>query len=85
MNQPLLPDREAVSHRVHTPVQAGSTPAPATHIVCPTCKRSLDCYRFKSPDGHVIETWRCPEHGDVAVPMRSAVVNRHPEPDWSAA
>lgn len=31
MNLPTsMPDREAVSRRVHTPVQAGSTPAPAT-------------------------------------------------------
>ena len=39
--------------------------------VCPHCKRAL-----VSSD--------CPEHGAVP-PMRSAIVNHYPPPDWSAA
>lgn len=57
-----------------------------TWEVCPHCKQPTDVF-LVSCDGHVIETHRCREHGDV-VPMRSAVVNARTSgewPDWSAA
>lgn len=44
------------------------------YTVCPHCKRTLSGYRFASQDGHGIESYHCPTHGDV-VPMRSHVRN----------
>lgn len=47
--------------------------------VCPSCKRELTAHRWVTPDGHVLETCHCRDHGDV-VPMRSAVRNEYLEP-----
>lgn len=53
--------------------------------VCPHCKRALAVITRVECDGHAFPvTWYCREHGSVP-PMRSAVVNRQPAPDWSAA
>lgn len=41
--------------------------------VCPHCKCETDVYAVFC-DGHVFETHRCREHGDVC-PMRSHIVN----------
>ena len=41
--------------------------------VCPHCKRETDVYTVFC-DGHVFETHRCRDHGDVC-PMRSHIVN----------
>lgn len=41
--------------------------------VCPHCKRETDIYVVFC-DGHVFETHRCRDHGDVC-PMRSHIVN----------
>ncbi len=58
-------------------LQRPATRDPASLIaytVCPHCKRTLSGYRFAAQDGHGIDAYHCPTHGDV-VPMRSVVVN----------
>lgn len=45
-------------------------------VVCPYCKRKVTSYLFKTEE-FVNSTYVCIEHGDVPVPMRSAVVNRY--------
>lgn len=57
---------------------------PMHYDVCPNCKRETTRHAFFIPEGPMIETHHCPEHGDV-VPMRSVIVNHYPELDWSAA
>ena len=42
--------------------------------VCPHCLKPATPHRFMTPDGVVLETWHCPQHGDV-YPRRSAVAN----------
>ena len=44
------------------------------YTVCPHCKRTLSGYFFIAEDGHHVEAYHCPTHGDV-VPMRSHVHN----------
>lgn len=44
------------------------------YTVCPHCKRTLSGYLFTAADGHHVEAYHCPTHGDV-VPMRSHVHN----------
>ena len=41
--------------------------------VCPHCKRETDIYAVFC-GGHVFETHRCRDHGDVC-PMRSIIMN----------
>lgn len=42
--------------------------------VCPHCLKPATPHRFATPDGVVLETWHCQQHGDVS-PRRSAVAN----------
>lgn len=66
-------------------MRPNALPARATYDVCPTCKRPLAVVFATDCDGHSFPSvWTCHEHGAVT-PMRSAVVNHYPEPDWSAA
>lgn len=45
-------------------------------VVCPYCKRKVTAHLFKTEE-FVNSTYVCIEHGDIPVPMRSAVVNRY--------
>jgi hypothetical protein len=38
--------------------------------VCPRCQSRTAVHLFETPDGVLIETHHCPQHGDV-VPVRS--------------
>ncbi len=63
-------------------------PAPAFNDtpsldVCPHCKRPAIPF-WNHCDSHTFATHSCPHHGSI-VPMRSAVMNDYPIPDWSAA
>ena len=56
---------------------------PPTYDVCPHCKRLAVPY-WNHCDSHTFATHSCPHHGAV-IPMKSAVMNDYPIPDWSAA
>ena len=58
------------------PCVADYPSAPPVFEVCPHCKRPLDDYTF-TVNGFEVRTWICPEHGDIAQPMRSAVINQY--------
>lgn len=45
-----------------------------TTEVCPHCHKPATSYRFTTPDGGLLETWHCKEHGDVC-PKRSHIAN----------
>lgn len=45
-------------------------------VVCPHCKREVTAHLFMTEE-FVNSTYVCIEHGDIPVPMRSAVVNRY--------